>query len=268
MAPTDRTMQFCTDLVAGLADGGVTVVVISPGSRNTPLTLAVAREPRLRDINVRDERSAGFMAVGFGKATGTPAAVLCTSGSAATHYFPAVVEADQDSVPLIVLTADRPLRLRNTYAPQTMNQADLYGTHVKTFIDATDPSADGRALGAQIAGEAIDAIAGAIHCNVPLDEPLVPEALPKVPEPHPLEPPVVEYSGPTDTLAGLVGHRVLIVASGHQANGFAEALDTTARALGAPIIADPRTPVHGPNVIHHGDLLVSARQADTSVLDD
>lgn len=260
-------MQFCTDLVAGLADSGVTVVFISPGSRNTPLTLAVAREPRIRDINVRDERSAGFMAVGYAKATGIPAAVLCTSGSAATHYFPAVVEADQDGIPLIVLTADRPLHLRTTYAPQTMDQADLYGSHVKAFIDATDPSADGRALGARIAADAIDAIAGAIHCNVPLDEPLVPEELPEVPEPQPLDRPVVEYRGPTDTLEGLVGRRVLIVASGHQADGFAEALDTTARALGAPIIADPRTRVHGPSVIHHGDLLVSARRGDTRVLD-
>lgn len=260
-------MQFCTDLVAGLADGGVTVVFISPGSRNTPLTLAVAREPRLRDINVRDERSAGFMAVGFGKSTGEPAAVLCTSGSAATHYFPAIVEADQDAVPLIVLTADRPLHLRNTYAPQTMNQAELFGTHVKAFIDATDLATDGRALGRQISTDSAGGVPGAVHCNVPLDEPLVPKALPDVPAPQPLDPPVIEYSGPTDTLEGLSGRRVLIVASGHQAEGFAEVLDTTARALGAPIVADPRARVHGPNVIHHSDLLVSARPNGASVLD-
>ncbi len=123
------------DLVAGLADAGVSMAFISPGSRNTPLTLALAAEPRIKDVSIRDERSAGFMALGWAKASGTPAVVVCTSGSAATHYFPAIVEADQSATPMIVLTADRPIALRGTSAPQTMDQSDLYGRHVKAFTD-------------------------------------------------------------------------------------------------------------------------------------
>jgi 2-succinyl-5-enolpyruvyl-6-hydroxy-3-cyclohexene-1-carboxylate synthase len=249
-------MQLCADFAAGLADGGVRVVFVSPGSRNTPLTLAIAREPRLRDVNIRDERSAGFMALGYGKATRQPAAVLCTSGSAATHYFPAVVEADQDGAPLIVMTADRPAALRNTYAPQTLNQVDLYGSHVKRFFDVDDPTARGRVLGVQAVHEALLPTPGAVHFNFPFEEPLVPASLPPTREPEAAVPSTPPYVGPTDALAQLSGRRVVFVASGHQPEGFAEELDRTARALGAPIIADPRTPVHGPNVIHHADLML------------
>ena len=127
MGAGDTSAAFCADLVAGLADAGVTTAFVSPGSRNTPITLALAREPRISDINVRDERAAGFMAVGHAKATGVPAVVACTSGSAATHYFPSVVEADQSSTPLIVVSADRPVRLRGTGAPQTMVSSSKSG---------------------------------------------------------------------------------------------------------------------------------------------
>lgn len=261
-------MQFCTDLAAGLADGGVTIVFVSPGSRNTPLTLAMAREPRIRDVNVRDERSAAFMAVGYGKATNVPAAVLCTSGSAATHYFPAIVEADQDGVPLIVVTSDRPLDLRNTYAPQTMNQVELYGSHAKAFVDVTDLGVDGRSVGTQLVAESIAPVQGAVHLNVPLDEPLVPESLPNVSEPRDVDAQATKYQGPTDILADLSGSRVLFVASGHQSPEFAATLDRTSRALGAPIVADPRTLAHGPNVMHHGDLLLGSGSTGDNVLDE
>ena len=131
----DVNSSGCRDLVAGFVDAGVTRAFISPGSRNTPLTLAIASSGDITDMSVRDERSAGFMALGWAKATGLPAVVVCTSGSAATHYFPAVVEADHASVPMIVVTADRPIALRGTSAPQTMDQTHLYGIHVKAFID-------------------------------------------------------------------------------------------------------------------------------------
>lgn len=268
MTSRDDTARFCTDLIAGLADAGVRYIFASPGSRSTPLTLAAANEPRISDLNVRDERSAAFMAVGYAKATGTPAAVLCTSGSAATHYLPAVVEADQAGVPLVILTSDRPVRLRNTYAPQTMNQVELFGSHVKVFVDVDDHRLDGRTVGSNLAVEATAEIPGVVHANVPLDEPLVPAHLPDPPPERPIESGIRSYDGPVDLLSDLSGKRVLFIASGRQRDGFANALDHTSRSLGAPIIADPQTAAHGPNVIHHGDLLVGVIGADGPVILD
>ena len=121
-----------------MADLGLTRAFISPGSRSTPLVIAAMAEPRIESVSVRDERSAGFMALGWAKATGTPAALICTSGSAAAHYYPAVVEANQSGTPLIVLTSDRPIRLRGTGAPQTMDQQGLYGDHVVRSVDGEE----------------------------------------------------------------------------------------------------------------------------------
>lgn len=260
--PNQFTM--CRDLVAGLADGGVSVVFVSPGSRNTPITLAVAADPRITDLNIRDERSAGFMALGHAKATGRPAAVVSTSGSAAAHYFPAVVEADQSGTPLIVLTSDRPLRLRGTGAPQTMDQVALYGAHVKDFVDAV--GFEGRSLAARLLDSATSGFPGVAHANLPFDEPLVPA--------EPITPsgasPVPKGDGLRTECehvdAGLLavhsGRRVLIVAGGQQRPEFAGELARVADALGAPVLADPQTRVLGENVIRHADLLVGAHGED------
>jgi 2-succinyl-5-enolpyruvyl-6-hydroxy-3-cyclohexene-1-carboxylate synthase len=263
----DATALYCRELVAGLADAGVTHVFVSPGSRNTPLTLAALAEPRIVDISIRDERSAGFIAVGLAKATDRPAAVVCTSGSAATHYFPAIVEADQSTVPLVVLTSDRPANLRGTGAPQTMDQMDLFGSHVKRFVDA-DTGLDGRSLGHAVVIEATGPPAGPVHVNVPLDEPLLPTGpIPQVAAMS-IRTPSPSYEGRTDVLDDL-GRNVLIVASGRQRPRFGRALETTASALGAPIIADPQVAVPGPNVVEYGDLLVGATaEGLVPVLDD
>ncbi|GMQ94335.1 MAG: 2-succinyl-5-enolpyruvyl-6-hydroxy-3-cyclohexene-1-carboxylic-acid synthase [Acidimicrobiia bacterium] len=255
MTSTDETARYCTNLVAGLADAGVDTVFISPGSRNTPLILAFTADPRMRDISIRDERSAGFAALGYGKTTGRPAAVVCTSGSAATHYLPAVVEANQAGSPLIVLTADRPARLRGTGAPQTMNQIDLYGPHVKWFVDldTTDPS--GHDEGRLIATTAETLPAGPVHANVALDEPLVPDLLPMPRDPQEWIASDVAGTRERSVLGRLVGKNVLIVASGRQQAGFREAVTVVAQALNAPIIADPQCWVTGHNTVEYGDLL-------------
>lgn len=261
MTTADETARFCADLVAGLADAGVDVAFISPGSRSTPLTLAFAADPRVRDISIRDERSAGFAALGYGKATGRPAAVVCTSGSAPTHYFPAVVESDQAGSPLIVLSADRPARFRGTGAPQTMNQINLYGSHVKWFIDlnTTDPS--GRELGRTIATMAAALPSGPVHANVALDEPLLPDLLPLPGEPQ-------GWIAPDDAGARrgaafdpLIGRNVLIVASGRQRADFPGAVNVVAEALGAPVMSDPQCWVTGPNTVANGDLLAGSTDA-------
>lgn len=255
MTAADETARYCADLVAGCADAGVDIVFISPGSRNTPLTLAFVSEPRIRDISIRDERSAGFAAVGFAKATGRPAVVVCTSGSAATHYFPAVVEADQSATPMIVLTADRPERLRGTGAPQTMDQLNLYGNHVKTFTDIDVGGQSGRRDGDLLVSDASQIPAGPVHANVALDEPLVADS--RTPPSEPAVPSATGSPGAPGggLLDGLAGANVLVVASGRQQPGFGDALNRVAAALRAPVIADPQCWVTGPNTIDNGDLL-------------
>ncbi|EAH1069798.1 2-succinyl-5-enolpyruvyl-6-hydroxy-3-cyclohexene-1-carboxylic-acid synthase, partial [Listeria monocytogenes] len=127
--------QVLTDYLAAfieeLVQAGVKEAIISPGSRSTPLALMMAEHPILKIYVDVDERSAGFFALGLAKASKRPVVLLCTSGTAAANYFPAVAEANLSQIPLIVLTADRPHELRNVGAPQAMDQLHLYGSHVK-----------------------------------------------------------------------------------------------------------------------------------------
>jgi 2-succinyl-5-enolpyruvyl-6-hydroxy-3-cyclohexene-1-carboxylate synthase len=169
---------------------GLRDAVLAPGSRSAPLALALfdaAAAGRLR-LHVRiDERSAAFLALGLAKASRRPAAVLCTSGSAAGHFHPAVIEADEACVPLLVLTADRPPELRGTGANQAIDQLKLYGSAVRWFCEAGVPEARPGMVGywrslacrawAQAAGAA-GGPPGPVQLNLPLREPLVPDVGP------------------------------------------------------------------------------------------
>ena len=124
------------ELVAGtLADAGVTLCAVSPGSRSTPLIAALAREPRLELATIIDERAAAFFALGAARAMGAPVAIVCTSGTAAAHYLPAIVEASLAGVPLVAVTADRPPELQDCGASQTIDQVKLYGGFVRGAFD-------------------------------------------------------------------------------------------------------------------------------------
>ena len=171
-----RTLRFIKRLV----DAGVVGAVISPGSRNTPLALAIDAH---LDIQVSvDERSAAFTALGWAKATGRPVLLCCTSGSAAAHYLPALTEAYYAGAPLLVLTADRPPRLRGRGAPQTMWQHQLYGHHVKWSAELPEeieselspPTLDAlwRVLGERALRIAMSGARGPVHLNIPFEEPL------------------------------------------------------------------------------------------------
>src|ERR671938_587220 len=144
MIPINRTYAPVQALVDELARCGMEHAVTSPGSPNAPLALTLAAEPRIRAHSVVDERAAGFVALGIAKAAGTPVAVACTSGSAAANLMPAVVEAYEARVPLLVLTADRPPELRETGAGQAIDQIKLYGSFAKWFVEvgSHDPGRD------------------------------------------------------------------------------------------------------------------------------
>ncbi len=169
-------------LVEELARAGVRAAVASPGSRSTPVALLLERQPEIALYVHPDERSAAYFALGMAKAGGRPVALLCTSGTAAANYLPAVVEARHARVPLVVLTADRPPEQRDVAAAQTIDQVRMYGTAAKWSVDMPPPAAldavarHARVVGARAVHIAQAAPMGPVHVNIPLREPLVPQA--------------------------------------------------------------------------------------------
>ena len=159
---------------------GLTHVVISPGSRSTPLAHAFAESAGLHVTVALDERSAGFIALGIAKATGQPAALLCTSGTAAANYLPAVVEARLSATPLLVLTADRPPELRECHSGQTITQNGIYGAYPVWATEAAVPSTDlsllrhWRQLLVDAWQRSQGPLAGPVHLNLPFRDPLAP----------------------------------------------------------------------------------------------
>lgn len=180
-SPRNLLTQWARTLILSLCDAGVRHVVISPGSRSTPLVAAVLACPRLTYQLVVDERSAAFVALGRAKLDGVPTLVLCTSGSAVAHYFPAVVEACESCVPLLILSADRPPELQGNRSAQTIDQLHIFGNKVRGFFDAgmADPN-PAALLG--LRRKAVQAFAlsqfpkaGPVHINFPARKPLEPD---------------------------------------------------------------------------------------------
>jgi 2-succinyl-5-enolpyruvyl-6-hydroxy-3-cyclohexene-1-carboxylate synthase len=170
-------------IVEELVRNGVDYFIISPGSRSTPLTVAVARNPQASHTICIDERAAAFHAIGYARATTNPAVLICTSGTAAANYLPAVIEAATDHLPLIILSADRPPELRHTGANQTINQVNLYGTYPTWQFDLPCPTAE---INPDVVLTTIDLAVsrsrqspgGVIHLNCMFREPLAPTAEP------------------------------------------------------------------------------------------
>ncbi len=234
---------FCSTLVDEWASAGLDAAVIAPGSRSTPLALALIAEPRITCHVVLDERSAAFMALGLA-IDGRPALVLCTSGTAAVNLHPAVVEADLSDVPLLVCTADRPPELRGVGAPQTIDQVDLFGRSVRASTDAAPPDdsdpASWRPLAAACLAAALGSDGGRpgpVHLNLPFREPLVgaPGQLPPVLESSTEARPARAEGALPD---GLLSGRGLILVGGRHGCDPAEILDLAAR-LCWPVLADP-----------------------------
>ncbi|WP_079890747.1 2-succinyl-5-enolpyruvyl-6-hydroxy-3-cyclohexene-1-carboxylic-acid synthase [Halococcus agarilyticus] len=179
----NRNTLWAEVFVGELAKGGVSAVCIAPGSRSTPLTVAFADHPDIEVFSHLDERSAAFFALGRAKRTGEVTPVLSTSGTATANFHPAVIEANQARVPLLVLTADRPPELRDSGANQTVDQEKLYGSAVRFYRDLPEPAADGRKLRSLRvdAGRALAASTGTppgpVHLNFPFRKPLEPIAV-------------------------------------------------------------------------------------------
>ena len=176
MDRSSAPLQACVDhFVESLVKEGLKHVVISPGSRNAPLIIACSKLPNIEIISVTDERSAGFIALGIAQQSGAPAAVICTSGSAMTSYFPAVLEAYYSRIPLLILSADRPPELIGQWDGQCIRQEGLYGDQVRASFSTPSDYNDPESF-ALTGSEAIHAthntIPGPVHVNIPLREPL------------------------------------------------------------------------------------------------
>ena len=170
--------EYVSAFTHSLVNQGVMNVVISPGSRSTPLAYACMKEEGLAVYRQIDERSAAYFALGMAKASGKPVMLLCTSGTAAANYFPAIVEAFYARIPLIVVTADRPHELREVGAPQAINQINLFGSHVKWSVDLPMPEEQNRLdfLVRHLHRSVQNAVTepkGPVHLNVPFREPLL-----------------------------------------------------------------------------------------------
>jgi 2-succinyl-5-enolpyruvyl-6-hydroxy-3-cyclohexene-1-carboxylate synthase len=177
-AAPNRNVAFAAALLEELARGGVRHLCLCPGSRSAPLAIAAAATSDLRVWTHVDERSAAFFALGLAKAGRAPVALVCTSGTAAANFLPAIVEAFHAQVPLVVLTADRPPELRGVGAPQTIDQARLFGTHARWFAEAAVPERGeaairtARSLACRALAESTGATQGPVHLNLPFHEPL------------------------------------------------------------------------------------------------
>ncbi|MCW3047944.1 MAG: menD, partial [Solirubrobacterales bacterium] len=250
MSTTTDTYLLLRAFVDELARCGLRGACTSPGSRSTPLVLTLVRDGRFPCWSHIDERSAAFFALGVAKASGDPVALTCTSGTAAAHYAPAVIEAREARIPLIVLTADRPPELREVGAGQTIDQLRLYGSAAKWFFEVGTHVATPERLRwmRSLAGRAywlsIEGRPGPVHLNFPLCEPLVlDEPLPDA-EPggggRPGGRPWATHAGPPPVAAPLdlkAFRRPLIVAGRHErGRALAETLPRAAAALGAPLL--------------------------------
>ncbi|WP_101297584.1 2-succinyl-5-enolpyruvyl-6-hydroxy-3-cyclohexene-1-carboxylic-acid synthase [Halegenticoccus soli] len=262
MTAPNRNTLWARAFVDELAKAGVSAVCITPGSRSTPLTAAFARREDVRVFSHLDERASAFFALGRARRTGDVTPLVCTSGTAAANYHPAVIEASRARVPMLLLTADRPPELRDSGANQTIDQEKLYGDAVRWYKDLPEPEAEPRKLrslrtaAARALAEATGTPAGPVHLNFPFRKPLEPT---EVPGDVPDDLPELAAEGRGEafvrTTAGapelddrdlrrvadaLSVERGLIVAGPADPPGFdVEALAALGHATGFPILADP-----------------------------
>jgi 2-succinyl-5-enolpyruvyl-6-hydroxy-3-cyclohexene-1-carboxylate synthase len=297
MDATNANTALASAFVEELARGGLRLAVISPGSRSTPLALALWRQPEIEVSVIVDERSAGFFALGAAQASGEPVALLCTSGTALVNYHPAVVEADESGIPLVVLSADRPPELRGIGAGQTIDQIKSFGSSVRWFCEVGTHEADDGGLlhYRSVACRALAAARGEtrpgpVHLNLPWREPLAPvpvEGAVTATDPlalngrdgRPLTAVTQIDLEPSafllDEVAGHIGNAISgVIVAGRQLDAeLREPLAHLARVSGFPVLADPTSQLRcGPHdrshVIAAYDLLLREEHFARSVVPD
>jgi 2-succinyl-5-enolpyruvyl-6-hydroxy-3-cyclohexene-1-carboxylate synthase len=278
MIPINSTFAPLQVFVDELVRSGMTHAVTCPGSRNAPIALTLAEHPGLTTTSVLDERSAGFVALGIAKVTRRPVAITCTSGTAAANLFPAIVEAHEARVPLIVLTADRPPELREIGAGQAIDQIKLYGSFAKWFVEVGNlppgrtAAIHHRQLGCRAYATAVHGRPGPVHLNWPLREPLAPR-------PEDLD--AADWEGRADGRAWTAASEGLqlggidwdaapergLIVCGPDAGSYAPAAVHLGRRLGWPVLAEPTSggrwgadDTGATNVIAHYDLLVRSQE--------
>lgn len=239
---------FCATLVDEWFRAGVRHAMVAPGSRSTPMALALVGHQGISTQIFHDERNAAFAALGVGISSGKPAVVLCSSGTAAAHFYASVIEADASCVPMIVCTADRPPHLRDVAAPQTIDQIKMFGASVRWFHDpgvpTAIPSSTWRALAARVFDETQGHRPGPVHLNLPFDEPLfgVPGELPP---PRPLRWSTTDSGSELSStvvrdLSRRFSQRRGVFVAGSK---VPRELLRSAEILGWPVFADPRSGV-------------------------
>jgi 2-succinyl-5-enolpyruvyl-6-hydroxy-3-cyclohexene-1-carboxylate synthase len=257
---------------------GMEHAVLSPGARNTPLVLALhdmqeAGWP-IQLHSIIDERAAGFFALGIARRTDKPVLLTCTSGSAGTHYFPAVVEASEGQVPLLIVTADRPEELQDRGAPQTMPQAHMFGPHVRFFAQLNSPEADGQPdhtvdIVSNAMHAALGPAPGPVHLNAAFRKPLwsggeAPQSPPAIK--HLSRTPVMATQTDIERLLNEVNEKSGLIVVGPDPSGrlSPQVVEALSGGLGWPILADPVTRLRyggGASVIHHYDVLLRSKRA-------
>lgn len=249
--PGDTSATFCATLVDEWVRQGIQHAVVAPGSRSTPLAVALSARSEISVHIFHDERSASFAALGIGLQSGSPAVLLCTSGTAATHFHGAVAEADLSNVPMIVCTADRPPELLDVGAPQTINQSHLYGSMVRWFHDPGVASLDAQHTWRSLASRSMQASTtgrpGPVHLNLPFREPLL-GSVGDLPEArvHAWSRAIEGVRLTADQLDAiatlLVGREGIILAG----KGSTPSVSVLAKALGWPVFADSRSGLRQP----------------------
>lgn len=258
MNATTRNLAWSDAFVAALVAAGLRHCALAPGARSAPLALAALRRPELHCHVINDERAAGFFALGIGRATGQPAAVLTTSGTAAANLLPAIMEANLACVPLLALTADRPPEALGWGANQTVDQTKLYGGQVRAFhaLPAPDDAVDTgylRALAARLIRTTLGPLPGPVHANLPFREPLLPgeiSAAPQLPQPIDIRAPAASAPENLAEIAARLSGRpgVILCGEARYPAGYADAIARLAAALEAPVIAEPLANLrHGPH---------------------
>jgi 2-succinyl-5-enolpyruvyl-6-hydroxy-3-cyclohexene-1-carboxylate synthase len=246
---------------------GLQTAIVCPGSRSAPLAIAFAQHPALESIPILDERSAAFFALGLARRSSLPVVLICTSGTAGANFYPAVIEAQESRIPLLILTADRPPELRDCHAGQTINQVHLYGTTPNWYTELAlpDPSAAMLAYLRQTIIHAWERSrfpqAGPVHLNVPFREPLAPIPEPRVAQVaqtlnetqfFQMVQPQTALSAPRlaeDSLPQQIWHqcdRGLIIAGSAippDAAGYCQAIAQLSQQLGWPVLAEGLSPL-------------------------